>query len=79
MTYSTRQIGRLHSLEYRLYIQKDGTPISPFHDIPLWAEETRHIANMIVEVPRWTQAKLEVRSIHLLSLSLSCLDEWERP
>ena len=35
-------------------------PVSPFHDIPLYANETHTILNMIVEVPRWTNAKMEV-------------------
>ena len=37
-------------------------PISPFHDIPLYADEEKKIFNMVVEVPRWTNAKMEVRS-----------------
>ena len=33
-------------------------PISPFHDIPLAAgSDTFH---MVVEVPRWTNAKMEI-------------------
>lgn len=35
-------------------------PISPFHDIPLYANEEQKIFNMVVEVPRWTNAKMEV-------------------
>merc|ERR1712007_23632 len=38
----------------------DGKPISPFHDIPLYADESKKILNMAVEVPRWTNAKLEI-------------------
>ena len=34
--------------------------MSPFHDIPLHANETENIFNMVVEIPRWTNAKLEV-------------------
>lgn len=33
-------------------------PISPFHDIPLKAAP--NVFNMVVEVPRWTNAKMEV-------------------
>lgn len=29
-------------------------------DIPLFADESKTILNMIVEVPRWTNAKLEI-------------------
>lgn len=60
-SYSTRQLGKLNSLAFRLYVLKDGQPISPFHDIPLWHNKANKIANMVVEVPRWSQAKLEVK------------------
>jgi len=39
---------------------KDGLPVSPFHDIPLWVDKSKHIANMVVEIPRGEHAKLEV-------------------
>lgn len=39
---------------------KDGQVVSPFHDIPLFANAEKTILNMVVEVPRWTNAKLEV-------------------
>jgi hypothetical protein len=34
--------------------------VSPWHDIPLYANESAKIFNMIVEIPRWTNAKMEV-------------------
>ena len=58
--YTTRKIGAPNTLEYRCYIEKDGTPVSPFHDIPLFANEQQTTLNMIVEIPRWSNAKLEV-------------------
>lgn len=61
MSYSVRKIGAANTLEHRVYIEKDGVPISPFHDIPLYANEQQTILNMIVEIPRWTNAKQEVR------------------
>jgi hypothetical protein len=66
MGYTSRKIGAPNTLEHRVYIEKDGVPVSPFHDIPLYANQQQTILNMIVEVPRWTNAKMEVR----LSLSL---------
>eukprot|EP00732_Lithocolla_globosa_P004412 Lithocolla_globosa_v1_NODE_4061_length_1515_cov_10.713115.p1 type:complete len:299 gc:universal NODE_4061_length_1515_cov_10.713115:1471-575(-) len=60
MTYNTRQIGAPHTAEYALYFEKEGVPISPFHDIPLFSEESEKVYNMVVEIPRWTNAKLEV-------------------
>ena len=58
--FQARKIGAPNTLEYRCYIEKDGTPISPFHDVPLYANEQQTILNMVVEIPRWTNAKLEV-------------------
>ncbi|KAJ3224337.1 Inorganic pyrophosphatase [Clydaea vesicula] len=58
-TYKARLVGAQHSLEHRVYIEKDGKVVSPFHDIPLYANSEKTILNMIVEIPRWTNAKLE--------------------
>lgn len=58
--YQPRKIGALHTNEFRCYIEKDGVPLSPFHDIPLYANEQQTILNMVVEIPRWSNAKLEV-------------------
>lgn len=59
--YTPRKVGAPHTLEHRIYIEKDGVPVSPFHDIPLYANEQQTILNMVVEIPRWTNAKQEVR------------------
>lgn len=45
--------------DHRVYIEQDGNVVSPFHDIPLFADRDNGILNMIVEVPRWTNAKME--------------------
>ncbi|XP_010221919.1 PREDICTED: inorganic pyrophosphatase [Tinamus guttatus] len=37
-----------------------GRYISPFHDIPIYADGTENVFNMVVEVPRWTNAKMEI-------------------
>ncbi|KAF9918354.1 Inorganic pyrophosphatase [Linnemannia zychae] len=58
--YTNRVIGAPNSLEHRVYIEKDGVPISAFHDVPLYANEAKNVYNMIVEIPRWTNAKLEI-------------------
>ncbi|EEP82788.1 inorganic pyrophosphatase [Uncinocarpus reesii 1704] len=60
MSYSVRKIGQPNTLDFRAYVEKDGVPVSPFHDIPLYANEQKTILNMIVEIPRWTNAKLEI-------------------
>lgn len=41
-------------------VEKDGKIISPFHDIPLYADAEKRIVNMVVEIPRWSNAKFEV-------------------
>ncbi|KAG0224501.1 cytoplasmic inorganic pyrophosphatase [Mortierella sp. GBAus27b] len=58
--YTQRAIGAPNTLEYRVYLERDGAPISAFHDIPLYADEPNKIFNMVVEIPRWTNAKLEI-------------------
>ena len=68
--YSVRKIGAPNTLEHRIYIEKDGVPVSAFHDVPLYANEQQTILNMIVEIPRWTNAKMEVRI--LIELSGAC-------
>jgi inorganic pyrophosphatase len=60
--YSVRKVGAPNTLEHRIYIEKDGQPVSPFHDIPLYANESGTVLNMVVEIPRWTNGKLEVSS-----------------
>ncbi|KAJ3123290.1 Inorganic pyrophosphatase [Physocladia obscura] len=59
--YKTRVIGAPHSLEHRVFIEDAaGKVVSPFHDIPLFANAEKTVLNMIVEIPRWTNAKLEI-------------------
>lgn len=58
--YTARKIAAPNTLEHRIYIEENGKPISPFHDIPLYANQEQTILNMIVEVPRWTNAKMEI-------------------
>ena len=61
-SFNVRRIGQPNTLEHRIFIEKDGQPCSPFHDIPLYANEQQTILNMVVEIPRWTNGKLEVRA-----------------
>lgn len=61
--YNVRKVGAPNTFEHRVYIEKDGLPVSPFHDIPLYANQEQTILNMVVEIPRWTNGKLEVCSV----------------
>ncbi|KAJ3575225.1 hypothetical protein NPX13_g4101 [Xylaria arbuscula] len=65
--YTIRKVAAPHTLEHRVYFEKDGVPVSPFHDIPLYANAEKTILNMIVEIPRWTNAKLEISKDELLN------------
>ena len=57
--YTTEQRGSLYDDNYRMYLKNsDGDIISPFHDVPLRAGGD--IYNMVVEVPRWSNAKMEI-------------------
>ncbi|RWA14608.1 hypothetical protein EKO27_g541 [Xylaria grammica] len=65
--YSVHKVAAPNTLEHRVYIEQDGVPISPFHDIPLYANKEQTILNMVVEIPRWTNAKLEISKDELLN------------
>lgn len=59
--YTTEEFGSLYDLDYRVYFKdSSGSYISPWHDIPLFADQAKKIYNMIVEIPRWTNAKMEM-------------------
>ncbi|EDW61563.2 inorganic pyrophosphatase [Drosophila virilis] len=59
--YETIAKGAINSPNYSLYFKNNcGNVISPMHDIPLYANEEKTIYNMVVEVPRWTNAKMEI-------------------
>ncbi|KAG9235742.1 inorganic pyrophosphatase [Amylocarpus encephaloides] len=65
--YKTRKVGAPNTLEHRIYIEKDGVPVSPFHDIPLYANQDQTVLNMVVEIPRWTNGKMEISKEELLN------------
>ncbi|XP_044515107.1 inorganic pyrophosphatase [Gracilinanus agilis] len=57
--YGIEEHGAPYSFEYRLFFKNaNGDYISPFHDIPILAD--KDIFHMVVEVPRWTNAKMEI-------------------
>jgi len=58
--YTTKEVSKPETFEYRVFFYKDGKAISPFHDIPLWADKNQNIAHMVVEIPKGTQPKLEI-------------------
>jgi len=60
MAYYSKVVSTVGQPEYRCFFMKDGLPVSPFHDIPLWADKEKQIANFVVEIPRGEHAKLEI-------------------
>ncbi|XP_072095212.1 inorganic pyrophosphatase-like [Mobula birostris] len=59
--YRVEERGQVYTSSYKLYFRNaQGQLISPLHDIPLWASESQNVFNMVVEVPRWTNAKMEI-------------------
>eukprot|EP00741_Cyanophora_paradoxa_P008057 tig00001250_g7796.t1 len=53
-------VGTPETLEYRVFIQKDGKRISPWHDIPLYVDQANAVVNGVFEIPKNTKAKMEV-------------------
>ena len=65
--YTTEQRGFLYDPSYRLYLRNEKEEIiSPFHDISLHSED-ENIYNMVVEVPRWSNAKMEVSTAETMN------------
>lgn len=61
MAYTIQEHGTAFTEDYKVFIKnKDGDIVSPFHDIPLLADKENLTFNMVVEVPRWTNAKMEI-------------------
>ena len=48
---------------FSLVENADGIPISPWHDVPLHPGSDNNVYNMIVEIPRGKNAKVEVHTV----------------
>lgn len=59
-TYSIVEKGSLNTMDYRIYFNGPSGVVSPFHDIPLHADSSKTVFNMVVEIPRWTNHKMEI-------------------
>ncbi|KAL6475490.1 hypothetical protein MHYP_G00165300 [Metynnis hypsauchen] len=61
MSFTIEETGKPNTQDYRVYFKNsEGKYISPFHDIPLYADEATNIFHAVIEVPRWTNAKMEI-------------------
>lgn len=65
--YEAVERGSPYSLDYRVFLRSNGKIISPWHDIPLYADEPQKVFNMICEIPRWTNAKMEIATKEALN------------
>ncbi|KAG7861785.1 hypothetical protein KL939_000806 [Ogataea angusta] len=60
-TLSSVVSGTRNSFNFRTYLRlNDGKIGSFFHDVPLGLDKGKRIANMVVEIPRWVNAKYEI-------------------
>lgn len=60
--YDKRKTGDPGTRDFRVYITADGNLVSPWHEIPLFASDEPGLVNMVVEIPRWSNTKMEVGS-----------------
>jgi len=58
--YQVEEVGTPNATDYKVYFKQNNNVISPFHDIPLYHDKGKNIFNMVVEIPRWTNAKMEI-------------------
>ncbi|KAF2728833.1 inorganic pyrophosphatase [Polyplosphaeria fusca] len=57
-----REVGARNTLGWRVWLTLDGNPISFWHDVPLYPDLTnKQVVNYVVEIPRWTDGKIEIR------------------
>ena len=47
-----------HAQEYRLFLKHGDTTVSPWHDVPLYADASKGLFNFICEIPKETKAKV---------------------
>lgn len=58
-----------------MWLEKDGNPISFWHDVPLYPdEEDKSIIHYYTEIPRWTDGKIETKRNEPLSESISSIN-----
>ena len=60
---SQRYVGAANTFDHRIFLERNGIAISSWHDIPLLATSSTsspQIFNMVVEIPRWSNAKQEI-------------------
>jgi inorganic pyrophosphatase len=57
--------------DWRVWLEKDGDPISFWHDIPLYPDpKDKSVIYYYTEIPRWTDAKVETKRDEPLSMPI---------
>lgn len=59
LSYEIERLPTSETGEECLFFKSNGQRISPWHDIPLFADDACEVLNMVVEIPRQTSAKME--------------------
>lgn len=57
-SYFATEYGTRNTQDFRVFFSSASGPVSPFHDIPL--RPSPNELHMVVEIPRWTNAKMEI-------------------
>ncbi|KAF5138824.1 Inorganic pyrophosphatase [Metarhizium anisopliae] len=61
-SYTLREVGARNTVDWRVWLEKDGYPVSPWHDVPLYPDnKPGPVINFVVEIPRWTDGKIETQ------------------
>ena len=59
-TYSTKIDGAADTEDFRVFLtDAAGKAVSPWHDVPLYADEAKGTVNFFCEIPKETSAKME--------------------
>lgn len=59
-TWTLAEKGAADTLEWSAYFKTGGNEVSPWHNIPLFADEKTNTFNYVNEIPKGTRAKMEV-------------------
>jgi len=59
-SYCAVERGKQNTSSYKVFIKDGSGPISPFHDIPLVANAADKTYHVVIEIPRWSNAKMEI-------------------
>ncbi|ELP92700.1 soluble inorganic pyrophosphatase 1, putative [Entamoeba invadens IP1] len=59
-TIRTHKEGAENAKSFRIYFEQDGKKISPWHKLPAFVD--KNTVNMVCEIPRGTNAKMEINT-----------------